>query len=99
MASAVVVPSARRGSRETRALGSWRVWVRAIRWRAAFSCRLPARLRRWRTWLADQTGIGAVPLCRANASLERQCQGPLPQRVDALRLLSTTKRLIGTLHG
>ncbi len=31
------------------------------------SCRLPARLSRWRSLLPDQTGVGAVPLWRANA--------------------------------
>jgi|GEM_PF-5689442 len=31
-----------------------------MRWSATLSCRLPIRLRRWRTQLADQTGSGAV---------------------------------------
>jgi hypothetical protein len=40
-----------------------------MRWIAAFSCRLPLLLNRCRSRFADQTGKGAVPLCRAKASL------------------------------
>ena len=44
----------------------------AIRWIAALSCRFPVLLSRWRGLLLDQTGKGAVPLCRAKACLDRK---------------------------
>ena len=54
------------------ALGGWLLaWVRAMRWMAALSWRLPARLRRCLWVLPDHTGSGAVPLWRAYACRER----------------------------
>jgi hypothetical protein len=46
--------------------------VMAIRCKAALSWRLPPRLSRCRTRLPDHTGIGAVPVCAANAARERK---------------------------
>jgi hypothetical protein len=44
--------------------------------RSALSCRLPPRLRRKRVRLPVQTGIGAVPVCIANAAAERNRETP-----------------------
>ena len=67
MASLRVAPASCLRSRYGRASGHERAWVSATRWIAALSCRLPARLSRCRSVLPDQTGVGAVPLCRAKA--------------------------------
>ena len=57
----------------------------AMRWRTRLSCRLPPRLRRWRSELPDQTGIGAVPLWRAKAAQERNRRTLRPFRRWLLR--------------
>ena len=70
MASLWVLPLAVRRSRKRRAGGWLLAWVRAMRWTAALSWRLPARLRRCLWVLANHTGSGAVPEWRANACRE-----------------------------
>ena len=60
-----------RRASSSRAGGCIRVWVNAMRCRAALSWRLPVRDKRCRCLFDDQTGSGAVPLSRAKASLER----------------------------
>src|SRR3954469_10465461 len=47
------------------------MWVSAMRCTAALSWRLPERVSRTRPAVRpDQTGIGAMPECRANAASE-----------------------------
>src|SRR3984885_16155399 len=61
---------------------SWqRAWVRAARWRAALTWRLPPRLRRWMPLWALETGIGALPLWRGEGAGVREGGGaPGPPR-------------------
>jgi hypothetical protein len=65
------IPGWRPRCMSSRAGGCRRAWVIAMRCRAALSCRFPVRDSRCRCLFDDQTGRGAVPLCRAKASLER----------------------------
>ena len=65
-------PTAVRRRRKAIASGCDLAWVSAMRWLAALSCRFPARLSRCRSVLPDETGVGAVPLWRANAAQPAQ---------------------------
>lgn len=68
MASFLVLPVSSLRWMNARASGLQRIWVIAIRWMAALTCRFPPRLRRNRSRFDDHTGIGAVPFQAANAS-------------------------------
>ena len=68
MASLLVLPLAVRWSRKRRAGGWLLAWVRPMRWMAALSWRLPARLRRCPWMLANHTGGG----CGAERRLSRR---------------------------
>jgi len=64
-------------ARYSRAGGFQRPWLTAMRCRAALSCRLPWRFKRWRWRAPEEASRGATPACMANlAALGKRAASP-----------------------
>jgi len=101
-ASRLLIPSERFLSTGAIEGGRMRACVRAIMWMVELSFRFPARLRRWRFDLPDDTGEGAVLACMAKADSDvkrdtpavspTRCAAPITEHPGNARSSGTTTR-------